>query len=404
MIPSLYSRLSSILRVKEQDFASNICTSAQKGETCIEISDNNSPTNAPIIAKCTDTSPAYFASLPIYKAPLVETTEPESNIIRTCPIESNIPSPQPALLCQGHKSDSAAMHIGLAPSATFALFASGFSFIPASAACESESVFNPDPSSLSITTHIITDDQPLQLAARGMHQHSIASESLTFSPISSLQPAHFIYPANSSFLSSFNLYITSPNKFLNFVTKYMPKYFFPIDIIAYPPCNSLQLTPFNLRVKTLTAFATIVLHNLLSAMQPVSTDLAPCYAPPARILHLVRSTSPVKIDICLVLSKQDTMLCYTHILTFQSDFDIFATVISSLDASLRLFHRDIAHAWPTSLIFALGSIFISKASPRPLKPDKSISNTRRPLPCPKRYTSSSNYLFSNRCFMTRDRH
>ena len=236
-----------ILRVKEQDIASNICTSAQKeGETCVEISDNKSPTNAPIIAKCTEASTAYFASLPIYKAPLVEITEPESNIVHTRPIESNILSPQPALLRQSHKSESAAMHIGLAPSATFAPFAPSSSFIPASTACKSESVFSSVPSSLSITTRIITDDQPLQLAARGMHQHSIASESLALSPINSLQPVHFSYPSNSSFSSGFNLYIASPNEFLHLAAKYMPKYFFPIDIIAYPPCNSLQLAHFNL--------------------------------------------------------------------------------------------------------------------------------------------------------------
>ena len=235
---------------------------------------------------------------------------------------------------------------------------------------------SPPPST---TIHIVSSKPSPNLAIKNSPRHAISSKSLAFSPSKPLASACFSNLADSSFSSSSNSHIASPNKFLPLSSKNSTKRPIPVHFIADPSHDSLQPPPINSLVSSTTDFVVSMFGcfgNLISAVQLIATTFSALYTVLAHISALICFKKSAEIIISALSFGAIAFYC-TIFLVFQSFFGIVATIHSSMRAPIHLFHNNISLASLFSCIFNFGHIFILKASPRPLKPDKPLASSQR---------------------------
>jgi hypothetical protein len=358
-----------ILRSKDRNVAAIICTDSQEDqEVPTNISEESAPIKAPDTANRTGSS--YIAPLPIYRAPCIETKDPEGTIVCTHPRKSYIQLPQPAPACQSQSEIQAAISIGLAQSGPFA---SSPRLSPAFALCDYAFVSNPRSPLQSISTCIVIRDPAPKLAVIGSPQHTTYSKSLAYSPSKSLRPSGFSYRAGSAFLSTHNLYIPSPDKpdqFPHLAFKHIPKPSIPVAVIVYPPRKSLWPPHFNSFNDSITALAITMFLDLFLAVQLIAATWAASHIMPARISRTLQSLSSAKMIIYSVLSMRGTTTHFAPSLASQSMPMAVASVKLPLRTPIRILDCNIVLSWLSSLIFALRCIFASRASPQALSKDR----------------------------------
>ena len=374
----------AILRSKNQAVAHNVHTSAQEEQAIYaDISIENAATSVPVIANCT--AAVYIAPLPIYTAPQVEIIIPESTIIRARSITSYIQF-APARLIQNTEGEAMPM-----ASVSPAPFAPSSSYSLDSAPFDSEFVFNHSSLPSSITARIVAHSSPEKLALEGSPQHAIYKALLAISLRKPLAPPLFNYPAHLSVLSSANsAYIAFISRFLHLAAKNIPQHPTPIDVIIYPPCPLLQPMHIISLINFAIYLIIFVFYNLFSAVRTIATTLAPFYKSPARTSRQFRSTSLAQVVISSASSMQATTVYFAHFFACHSIFSIIALVLSSKRSLINLFKGIIALSQSSSRIFALGYNSISKASPRPLKPDKGFSDHNGYIRAPSGDFATSN--------------
>ena len=174
--------------------------------------------------------------------------------------------------------------------------------------------------------------------------------------------------------------------------KNIPQHPTPIDVIIYPPCPSLQPMHIISLINFAIYLIIFVFYNLFSAVWTIATTLALFHKSPARTSRQFCSTSlaQVVISSAYAFSMQATTVYFAHFFACHSVFSIIALVLSSKRSLIHLFKGIIALSQPSLRIFALGYISISKASPRPLKPDKGFSDQNSYILAPSCDFATSN--------------
>jgi hypothetical protein len=368
-----------------QAIASNIHTSSQANkEAYTKIPKENMLVAAPVITTCTDT--VYIAPLSIYKVPHIKAMH-NGSLVRSHPLRSYIHSLQLAPVRQGQYKECAAIYMDVEPSAPFALhsilsldFATG----------HSEFAFNPSSSPQSITTCIVVRRPPLKLALQGLSQRTIYKD-LPAAMLRKLpEPSHFSYPIRSYHFSSSSSYIVSSNRFPHLAVIFLPKHPLPIDIIAYPPRRLPQLVHSSCMVAYTIALAITMFYDLFSAVRHIAAALASLYTTPALISRQFQPLQSAVLIACLLLGGRAATVYFASFLTLLCVFEVVAQVTSSMRDPIYLWHDNIALAWSPSHRFASGHIFISRESPRPLKPDKNYSRLAAHYPASSDAFTASN--------------
>ena len=114
-------------------------------------------------------------------------------------------------------------------------------------------------------------------------------------------------------------------------------------------------------------------YNMFSAVRSTAEALASFYITLGHILRLFQPLPSAVLIGCLLLNLQGVTVYFALFLMILCVVKAVAQVISFRRDHIHLWHENIAHPSPPSHRFASGHIFISRESPRPLKPDKSYS-------------------------------
>ena len=154
--------------------------------------------------------------------------------------------------------------------------------------------------------------------------------------------------------------------------------------------DHVDLRIFNSLIIFTISFIIFMFYSFFLAVRTIATTLAPFYKSPARTSRQFRSTSLAQVVVSSAFSMQATTVYFAHFFACHNVFSKIALVLSSKRSLIHLFKGIIALSQSSSRIFALGYISISKASPRPLKPDKGFSDQNSYILAPSCDFATSN--------------
>jgi hypothetical protein len=193
------------------------------------------------------------------------------------------------------------MPINLAQSADLAPFALSPSSSPNLAACDTELVFAPGPSSPSTATCIVSRTPPLPLACRGASQHAIVTRPLASQPSTPLESAYFGKTADLVYSSNSKSYIVSPRQPLPLAVNISPPRTILVYDVAYSPLKPLLPSSLYLCLNSTSASANSIIRDFITAVWLIAVTWAAAaslYAAPTRLLHPFCSALPAEISNC----------------------------------------------------------------------------------------------------------